>query len=297
MSRFLIGFADTEGMPNNSRCRSSLWNLYIMFRYIVDTRGEGAPVVTKTLHSTHLSIEQRCDEDEVKKPLKCHMSSLDYLKYANNVDELLVCFWNAPHDRRVIRHYEVPESFKYIDLLPWARRFRYKHDPPIDSFSLKNLTMRFSEGDLTGEHSWNKAHTSLGDVLTMMDMLPRVSKINDEYSLILSILDIKNPYVKKAGELRKEVDVNKQSPNSKSKSKNKSKNVTKKSSRPTRHTKRRPRETKDETSRSDDDSGYTTANERSECDTVGDPPGDTVGGTVATAATILASKLAAQCSI
>lgn len=196
MMRYLIGFADTEGMPQNAKLGSSLWNMYVMFRYTVDVGATQHPKVAKVLHSAHIAMEQKCDHENVKKPLACHLASLEYIQYITKADKVVVCFWNAPHDRRVINYYGLDVPFQFMDLLPWARKFKYKHDPPIDSFSLKNLVDRF-EIEPDQEHSWNKAHTGLGDVLTMMGVVPLVSKFDDEYSLVLSILGLENPYVKK----------------------------------------------------------------------------------------------------
>lgn len=194
--RYLIGFADTEGMPQNAKLGSSLWNMYVMFRYTVDVEpGKKQPKIAKVLHSAHIAMEQKCDHENVKKPLACHLASLEYIQYITKADKVVVCFWNAPHDRRVITYYGLDVPFQFMDLLPWARKFKYQHDPPIDSFSLKNLVDRF-EIEPNQEHSWNKAHTGLGDVLTMMEVIPLVSKFDDEYSLVLSILGLENPYVK-----------------------------------------------------------------------------------------------------
>ena len=195
MMRYLIGFADTEGMPQNTRLKSSLWNMYVMFRYTVDVVPDGKlpPKVQKCLHSAHIAMEQKVDHEMVKKPLGCHLASLEYIQYITSADKILVCFWNAPHDRRVISHYGLDLPFQFVDLLPWARKFKYKHDPPIDSFSLKNLVDRF---DIVPdeEQSWNKAHTALGDVLTMLEVIPKVSQADDEYSLVMSLIG--QPYVK-----------------------------------------------------------------------------------------------------
>jgi hypothetical protein len=194
MMRYLIGFADTEGMPQNAKLGSSLWNMYVMFRYTVDVGPERKqPKIAKVLHSAHIAMEQKCGHENVKKPLACHLASLEYIQYITRADKVVVCFWNAPHDRRVITYYGLDVPFQFMDLLPWARKFKYQHDPPIDSFSLKNLVDHF-EIEPDQEHSWNKAHTGLGDVLTMMEVIPLVSKFDDEYSLVLSILGLQNPY-------------------------------------------------------------------------------------------------------
>lgn len=193
--RYLIGFADTEGMPQNKRLQSSLWNMYVMFRYTVDVVPDAKlpPKVTKCLHSTHIAMEQKVDHEMVKKPLACHLASVDYIKFITRADKVLVCFWNAPHDRRVISYYGLDLPFTFVDLLSWARKFKYEHDPPIDSFSLRNLVDRFDINQ-DKEQSWNTAHTGLGDVLTMMDVIPKVSKADDEYSLVMSLIGL--PYVK-----------------------------------------------------------------------------------------------------
>ena len=192
--RYLIGFCDTEGMPQNRRLKSSLWNMYVLFRYTVDMMPERhPPKVTKCCHSTHIAIEQKVDHEMVKKPLACHLASLDYIKYITKAYKILVCFWNAPHDRRVIEHYGLDLKFQFVDLLRWARKFKYQHNPPIESFSLKNLVDRFDINH-DEEHSWNKGHTALGDVLNMMEVIPKVSMANDEYSLVMSLIG--QPYMK-----------------------------------------------------------------------------------------------------
>lgn len=181
--RFLIGFADTEGTPNRKNSKSSLWNMFVIFRFVV--YGKKA---LSTFHTSNLSLPKHLgDKNDVLAPLDTFNSSLNFIKHMYKVDEIYIFFWNAPHDKGVLRHYNDELGFKALDLLHWARQFKTIHDPPISSFSLNKLNDRFNNQD---SFSWSKQHTALGDTLTMMSLLSPISKITNDGDLLKSILGL-----------------------------------------------------------------------------------------------------------
>lgn len=177
---FIVGFADTEGTPHRKGSKSSLWNMFVVLRFVV--RHSKA---TSIFHTSNLSLPKNLSEKEdVVIPLETFNSSLRFLKHFYDVNDLYIFFWNAPHDNAVLKHYHDDLEFKPIDLLKWARGFGAVHDPPISSFSLPKLKTRFT---IEGQHT---PHTALGDTLTMMAILPLISKIEDEGLLLSSILGL-----------------------------------------------------------------------------------------------------------
>ena len=56
--------------------------------------------------------------------------TIDLLKANYNCDKVIVFFWNASHDKRVVQHYvTIPEHVSFIDALGHARKItknRYK---------------------------------------------------------------------------------------------------------------------------------------------------------------------------
>lgn len=181
--RFLLAFADTEGM---ARKKSNLWNALVAVRYVVDVEGNQVSSINKVFHSSHLCVEQHFAHENVKKPLNCFFEHFNYLKKFYCCDKIMVCFWNAPHDKRVLSFYSQKLPFECVDLLKYAREFKTKHEPPIESFALDKLIKRFKL-DVNG-----KTHTALGDTINMLQILPKLTLIDDENEIILSILNSKS---------------------------------------------------------------------------------------------------------
>lgn len=188
MTRFLVGFSDTEGVPNKKGSKSSLWNFFTVISYIVDLKGD-RPVIERVFHTLNLSIpKHQHSESDVIPPLECHLASLAYLKQIHSCDRIYLCFWNAPHDMGVLKHYNVNLGFSAIDLLRWARRFAPLHKGRITSFSLKNLSSHFN---LKSNKTWDKAHTGIGDTFRMIELLPLVSKFENEYDIVIDFLGLR----------------------------------------------------------------------------------------------------------
>lgn len=160
--RILVGFADTEGAPHRKDGTSSLWNLVIIFKHIVD---EDFNELESCMHVTHFAMPKNLEKRTVTKPLKTHISAINHIRDEHKCDEVVLGFWNAPHDNAVLKYYDVLTDFKTVDLLKCARECSGNK---YESYSIGKLCKQFnvmSDEDI---------HTGLGDTLRMIKILPRV---------------------------------------------------------------------------------------------------------------------------
>lgn len=160
--RLLIGFADTEGVPHRKDSNSSLWNLVIIFKYITD---ENFNQLEECMHVTHFAMPKNLTKATVKKPLMTHIDAINHIKEAHDCNDVVLGFWNAPHDNAVLRYYDALTDFKTVDLLTVARECSGNK---FDSYSIGYLAKKFNYQQKEG------IHTGLGDTLRMIKILPRV---------------------------------------------------------------------------------------------------------------------------
>lgn len=160
--RILLGYADTEGAPHRAKSSSSLWNMAVIFKYIVD---DDFNVLEECFHVTHFAMPKRIEKSQVTQPLKTHMSTIEHLKDTHNCDTVCLCFWNAPHDNAVLRYYESLSIFDTVDLLKCARDCS---NNKYESYSIGALCRQFNV------RSDEAIHTGLGDTIRMIKILPRV---------------------------------------------------------------------------------------------------------------------------
>lgn len=160
MTKVLFGYSDTEGTPHVKSNDSELWNMAIMFKHVIE------PTTTKDIfHVAHLSINKNAKKKHVNQSLVTHFSSIEFLRKLYDCDRVCIAFWGAPHDMAVLNSYSHGYEFESLDLLPIARRL----NPDIDSFNIGKLCDRFGV-----ECPISKVHTGLGDVLRMVDLLPKL---------------------------------------------------------------------------------------------------------------------------
>lgn len=114
--RYLFGFADTEGAPHKKYSKSTLWDLSIVFRYVID--GEYKTLNDKVYHVCQFSMNQHAEKDSVRRPLKSFHSSVDHIKNHHKCDRVLLAFWNAPHDRAVLKKSGFGDVWT-VDMMKW----------------------------------------------------------------------------------------------------------------------------------------------------------------------------------
>lgn len=171
--RVLIGYADTEGAPHRSDSKSSLWNMAIIFKYIVDDEFK---VLEDCFHVAHFAMPKHIEKQSVSTPLKTHISAIKHLKEQHNCDDVCLCFWNAGHDNAVLGYYDVLTHFDTVDLLKCARDVS---ENKYSSYSIGNLCRQFN----LVTNNTDSLHTALGDTIRLIKLLPRVGITNPELML------------------------------------------------------------------------------------------------------------------
>lgn len=161
-TRTLLAFADTEGTPHRGNGESSLWDMCIIFKHVVD--GNDFKIIEDCFHVCHVSLPKNQSKKNVKSVLRHHFSTVAHLKEEHKCDNICLCFWGAPHDNAVLNYYNVLD-FDTVDLLTCAR---HCSDKKYDSYSIGKLCKQFNV------RSDESIHTGLGDTLRMIDILPRV---------------------------------------------------------------------------------------------------------------------------
>jgi hypothetical protein len=187
--RYLFGYGDTEGAPHRQGSNSNLWNISIIFKYVVDPTGT---ILSKIFHTCNFSFEKNNPTPNIRIPLQTHLDSIVFLKELYECSDICICFWNAPHDKAVLRHYKVDQWFHTVDLLPIARSLNKN----IDNFSVGALAQRF------GLRTSERLHTALGDTNRMISLLPFLG-ISDPKVLVSQI---KPPRSKPKTENEKRID-------------------------------------------------------------------------------------------
>lgn len=160
--RLLLGFADSEGAPHRGDGKSSLWDLCIIFKYVVDA--DTFEILGDCFHVCHVSLPKYLTRNVVKTKLKHHFSVVQHIKEEHECQEVCIGFWNAGHDQSVLRYYDVG-GFWPLDLLKCARH----HTGGLhESYNLGALCRKFNIETL------ESIHTGLGDTLRMIHILPRL---------------------------------------------------------------------------------------------------------------------------
>lgn len=159
--KYLVGFGDTEGCPHVLSNDSELWDVTVLFRYIMnDIAIENDDI----FHILHLTIPKMTEKKYIKKALKTHFSSIEYLKELYGCDHARIGFWGANHDIAVLNSYVNDHPFESIDLLSEARTSL----PGMESYNVGNLCKHFEI------NSKQKIHTSLGDTVRLELLVPHL---------------------------------------------------------------------------------------------------------------------------
>lgn len=168
--RFMIAYSDTEGVPQ--RPRGTLWNLSVLFKHVVD---ESFNVIEDVLHVNHIVLDKQQTKKDIKRYLDIFMLTNDKIMKLHGCSQYYLCFWNASHDRAVLKHYDI--QMNTIDLLSCARRFtNNKHK----SYALGNLCKEYG---LVSKHT----HTAYVDSALMMNLVQDKLKIPVKEYVVISI--------------------------------------------------------------------------------------------------------------
>lgn len=161
--KYLIGYADSEGAPHRGDGKSSLWNLAIIFKHIVD---DNFIVVDECFHVTQFAMPKHSRKGDVTVPLQTHFDTINYLKNLHNCDRICLCFWNAPHDSAVLDTYQ--QSVLDIDTVDLLLCAKEHSKNMFKSYSIEKLCKQFNIS------TRESVHTALGDTIRMIHILPHV---------------------------------------------------------------------------------------------------------------------------
>lgn len=171
--KYIVGFADTEGMAYRKDINSSLWDFNIIFKYVLD---ENLKSMQNIFNIAHFACAKQSDPKLIKPALLSHLNTIQTLRNHYNATNIILCFWNAPHDDKVLKHY-VDHDFIIVDLLPWARK-------SIDNYSGKMSISKLSTYfDIQYD---NKIHSALGDTQRLIDI---IHKIEPDINKVLNNLN------------------------------------------------------------------------------------------------------------
>lgn len=175
--KILLGYADTEGTPHKKNNASELWNVAIVFKYLIHNDNEAKP--EEIFNVAHLSLNKRADKKDVKDSLKTHFGAIEFIRKMYECDQVRVGFWGASHDMAVLSSYNMHDicPFVPIDLLSMARSLNKDNDE-IKSYNIGKLCEHFGVR-VDEEH---KVHTGLGDVIRMIQLFPHLG-MNDPISI------------------------------------------------------------------------------------------------------------------
>jgi len=133
--RVLIAQGDTEGCSYRSKNGNGLWNMNIIFRHVVDEKT--FENVKQIYHVNHIVLDNKHQtKPNVKKSWKIFNAVNDDLMKMYDCESLILCFWNAPHDRAVLKQYGI--HYEMIDLLRYMRV-----NVPLSSYTLRNVCKHY----------------------------------------------------------------------------------------------------------------------------------------------------------
>ena len=136
MKKYLFGLADTEGVPHRAGSKSTLWDLCIIFTCVMESPTWDK--VEDVYHVCQFTHSKWCGGGGVREPLASFKSTINHIKEIHGCDDIILCFWNAPHDRGVLRRSGFGGIYT-LDMMLWH-----------------------------GKRKLGGTHTGLGDVLEMM---------------------------------------------------------------------------------------------------------------------------------
>lgn len=175
--RYLFAYCDTEGTPNRKDSKSNLRDFAMVFTSIIEHEGDSFKCVRDDLlHVVSWSCPSQIEFSHgksIRSSLDIIHSTIDYLKTKYDADNVVLSFWNAPHDRSVLHMYNFLSEYITIDLLKWARLVCVKDKP--ESFALQKLVKHFDldSGNL-------KSHNAFADSLMMKRVSENICKKHTE---------------------------------------------------------------------------------------------------------------------
>lgn len=129
--RILIGYADTEGAPHRKTNGNSIWNMSILFRHVVNA--DDFEEVQKVYHSNHIVLSKNHEKKIIKKTWNIFNQVNEDIMNECECESYILVFWNAPHDKAVLKHYGI--EYETVDALPL---FKKKH-PKFKSYTLSHV--------------------------------------------------------------------------------------------------------------------------------------------------------------
>lgn len=113
--KYLFGLADTEGAPHRKNTKSNLWDIAIVFKYVF----QGEPpwdTLEEVYHVCQFSCSKWSTRESIGPPLASFQNSIRHLLNHHGCERLCLCFWNAPHDRAVLKKIGVTRVYT-LDLM------------------------------------------------------------------------------------------------------------------------------------------------------------------------------------
>lgn len=154
--RVLVGYGDTEGMPGKNEC----WNSAILFTDIIDIK-DNKKSQKDLFHVLHYGFEKY--NKDCKHALENHVMTIDYIQKIHKCDSVVIFYWNASHDKRVVQNYmEIPDRIHFYDMLnPIRKKTKQKYN----SYKLDKLCAEI------GIFVQQKPHSALGDTLRLQQVV------------------------------------------------------------------------------------------------------------------------------
>lgn len=163
MGKTIIAISDSEGAPHRGQGQSSLWNFCIIMKYIVDS--DTFELLQDCYHTFQFSMPKHLTRNVVKSSLSVHFEAINHVRKKYGCDNICFCFWNSPHDLSVLNYYDLGKILT-IDLLVLAKVVTKNK---YDSYSISDLCKTL---DVKTEV---KLHTAMGDVIRIIDLLPKLN--------------------------------------------------------------------------------------------------------------------------
>lgn len=150
--RILIGYADTEGAPHRKVNGNAIWNMNIIFRHVIDESGKE---LERVYHCNHIILSKNHDKKDIVKSWKVFNGVNDDIMNEHDCDQYILVFWNAPHDRAVLKTYDI--EYHTIDAL---RRFK-EMNSKYKSYKLAHICK-------SNKINVNPNHTAFFDAKALM---------------------------------------------------------------------------------------------------------------------------------
>ena len=178
---YLVAFGDTEGVHG----KNGLWSLTLLFVAVVQgppalsPRAKIMPSLKLQGHCYHMLTYNGGGVDGVdaklnRKALAAHVDTMHELKKQHEADGILVCFYNASHDKQQLEPYlgdlPVPDlNVQFVDMLKFVKTLIR-----VPKYGLGYLRYDVYGTELEQKMGQKQEHRSLHDTLDMIYVLHAV---------------------------------------------------------------------------------------------------------------------------